>query len=123
MTSEQTIGPCPVCGGTSQVVTTQHKALSFGQCLADCQLILPLPTWQRLSHAAALLRAWDAFGARLPSGWAFGVAQIWDDDTQQWTIEAQATDRPKGRILVATGATAHAALIALAAQIGAGDAS
>jgi hypothetical protein len=112
----ETIAPCPACGWTHNDVHDGFRTCRNCGFDAACVNFGGVLGWDDLSRAAALLRACDTFGPLLPSGWAFGVAQIWDDDTQQWCVEAQAIDRAKGRILVALAATPAEAFIAVAAK-------
>jgi hypothetical protein len=53
--SETTIGACPVCGAGAQMI---HAGPWVG-CNA-CDMIAPPAAWNRLSRAAALLRAVEA---------------------------------------------------------------
>lgn len=59
--SDEPIKPCPVCGGSGRSVMRNRFSIdTFVCCVSqDCPLSLPFPVeeWNRLSNAAALLRA------------------------------------------------------------------
>lgn len=112
--SETTIAPCPVCGGDGQVLGHANikRDRWLGQCL-DCGFSIALPTWNRLSRAAALLRACEAIEAWHRDNWKGSIdIEVMQDET----IGIYAA------LGVVRGPSLPAALIALAQQIGAPDA-
>lgn len=108
------IGPCPVCGGVG-IPTPEAVAggvLWHVHCESDACLIgesqpeydAAVASWNRLSRAARLLRAWDVV-----AGEPF---QTWYEDGQ-WHA-APGTGGEMG-----SGETPDAALVALAEEVGA----
>lgn len=51
----ETIELCPACGGSG--TSYELYGESVGACARGCQIVLPIAAWNRLSRAAALLRA------------------------------------------------------------------
>jgi hypothetical protein len=68
--SETTIGACPVCGETEDVY---HNAATEGHCRA-CGLRVAPDAWNRLSRAAALLRACEAIEVYHRTDWRQSIA-------------------------------------------------
>lgn len=58
--SEEIQPPCPVCGGETQIVTTQHPRFTFQQCIGSCGITLRGADFERLADAMQLREALEA---------------------------------------------------------------
>lgn len=103
--TEREIAPCPVCGGAGEQNAYDRSA---GQitCVGECGWAQPADVWNRLSRAAALLRACETL-ERYQATLSAGVM------VDEWHVGADSHVRVSSSLIDA--------LIALAARLEVSD--